>query len=132
MKHLLSPARRSITHWLSLYFVIIALVMLVLGSFGIYRLYLIDTPSPELETFKSTVFDVLVLLGMALVASAVIAYVLIQRSVARPLTLLARAISNLQADTSKLQQDEVLEKPSPPAGAGNREAIHSPLPPAPQ
>lgn len=113
MKHLLSPARRSITHWLSLYFVIIALVMLVLGSFGIYRLYLIDTPSPELETFKSTVFDVLVLLGMALVASAVIAYVLIQRSVARPLTLLARAISNLQADTSKLQQDEVLEKPSP-------------------
>lgn len=113
MKGLLSPARRSITHWLSLYFVIIALIMLVLGSFGIYRLYLIDTPSPELETFKSTVFDVLVLLGMALVASAMIAYVLIQRSVARPLTLLARAISNLQADTSKLQQDEVLEKPSP-------------------
>ncbi len=113
MKHLLSPARRSITHWLSLYFIILALVMLVLGSFGIYRLYLIDTPSPELETFKSTVFDVLMLLGMALVASAMIAYVLIQRSVARPLTHLARAISNLQADTSKLEQDEVLEKPSP-------------------
>lgn len=113
MKQLLRPARRSITHWLSLYFVIMALVMMVLASFGIYRLYLIDTPSPELESFKATVFNVLVLLGLALVASAMIAYFLIQRSVARPLTQLAKAISNLQADTSKLEQDEALEKPSP-------------------
>lgn len=113
MKNWLSPARRSITHWLSLYFVIMALVMLVLGSFGVYRLYLIDTPSPELETFKATAFSVLVLLGLALVVSAMIAYFLIQRSVARPLTQLARAISNLQADTSKLERDEALEKPSP-------------------
>lgn len=113
MKHWLSPARRSITHWLSLYFAIMALVLLVLGSFGIYRLYLIDTPLPELETFKATVLDVLFLLGLALVVSALIAYWLIQRSVARPLTQLARIISSLQVDSSQLERDELLEKPSP-------------------
>jgi diguanylate cyclase (GGDEF)-like protein len=113
MRNLLSPARRSITHWLSLYFAIIALVMLLLAVFGISRLYVIDTPSPELETFKAAVFDVLVLLGLALVISALVAYFLIQRSVARPLTRLARTISNLQANSSHLEEDELLDKPSP-------------------
>lgn len=112
MKDLLKPARRSITHWLTLYFIVIALVMIVMGSFGIYRLYLIDTPSPELEHFKATVFDVLVLIGVALVVSALIAYYLIQQSVARPLTQLARTISSLQAGNAKFEQDEMLVKPS--------------------
>lgn len=113
MKRLLSPSRRSITQWLTLYFVVIALIVLALGGIGIYRLYLIDASSPELETFKATVFQVLAVLGLALVMSALAGYLLIQRSVARPLTQLARTISNLQADTSKLEQDAVLEQSSP-------------------
>lgn len=113
MKNLLTPARRSITHWLSLYFAIMALVLIVVGSFGIYRLHLLDASSPELETFKGTVSDVLTLLGLALLASALIAYILIQRSVARPLTQLAKSISSLQAGAPRLEQDETLATPSP-------------------
>jgi diguanylate cyclase (GGDEF)-like protein len=113
MRTLLSPARRSITHWLSLYFIIMALILMVLGSVGVYRLYLIGTPSPELENFKLTVIEVMMLLGSALVVSAMVAYMLIQRSVARPLTQLARTISTLQADATSLEQHDLLETPSP-------------------
>lgn len=68
-------------------------------------------PSPEISLLEEAVTKTYAILALAMLVSAVTAYLFVQRLLARPLVQLADAIAGLQADEARLDYVEALEAP---------------------
>lgn len=68
-------------------------------------------PSPEISLLEEAVTKTYAILALAMLVSAVTAYLFVQRLLARPLVGLANAIAGLQADEARLDYVEALEAP---------------------
>lgn len=65
----------------------------------------------EIETLEAAVKKTYLILALAMMISAVTAYLFVQRLLARPLVQLAHAIGKLQADKARMDYVEELESP---------------------
>ncbi len=78
-----------------------------LGKFLRYEI----SASHEIETLGEAVTKIYIVLAIAMLVSAVTAYLFVQRLLARPLVRLADAIGSLQADEVRMDYVEELESP---------------------
>lgn len=71
------------------------------------------SPPREFTLLKNSVINAYLVLALIILTSALVAYLAIQRKLARPLVDLANAIDNLKPDESHIQHVETLSMPFP-------------------